>query len=386
MSASETITPLILIVDDSDDFRAYVTRMLNVEGWRTQAVATGSEGLAAIRGEVPHCVLLDMVLPDQRGEQVLAEIRKEYSLGSLPVILMSAVIDDNAGLLLLQGANDFFEKPFNMPVVIARIRTQLWLRSTINRLANANRHLQQFDEVRSRFLSAVSHELRTPLTAIVTAVGLLSDGSMGDVTRDQQQCLDMVRRNGERLRRMIEQWLEAAAHGAQVARFLLRPVSVERVVRDAEAVLFLRAGETGGTVCVDLPSEELVVNADPDGLVQVLINMGYNALQHNPPGTIVTLRCAVYDGEVRMSVADNGVGIKRQDLDMIFEWFTSFDDAGRARGTGGYGIGLAITQEILRAHGAVIAVESEPGQGTEFSFCLPLCECASVNSRSEGCV
>lgn len=209
------------------------------------------------------------------------------------------------------------------------------------------------------FVADTSHELRNPLLAIRTNLDLLDRVPQGP---ERAECVREAREQAERMSRLLADLLLLAR--AEATRVIAwQPVALRALVEQVVA----RTRLTGQCLIVQ-PGEEVDVAGDEDRLVQVVTNLIDNAIQHTPPGGVITVDVRRENGRARLSVADTGEGIPPQALPHLFERFY------RVRGTRaqGTGLGLAIVKHLVEAHGGSVAVESEPGAGARFEVRLPL--------------
>jgi two-component system OmpR family sensor kinase len=219
-------------------------------------------------------------------------------------------------------------------------------------------------EAQTRFLQDASHELRTPVTAILGHVGYLLRRT--PLTETQRESLEIVRREAERMGKLVSDLLELSQSGTwRIEPVPIRVLDLLEEVKEEFARSF--EGEILGEILVEAP-EELYVRGDPDRLHQVLANLVSNALKAGAKR--VWLRAFDLGDRVVVRVEDDGEGIPPEHLPHLFERFYRVDKA-RDRERGGSGLGLAIVKAILEAHGGEIWVESQVGQGTAFSFSLP---------------
>ncbi len=231
-------------------------------------------------------------------------------------------------------------------------------------------------ESQRRLLANVAHELRTPLTVIQGYALALREGVIED-TRQREQALATIAEESERADRLLSQLLQLSRLESGVRRPALQPVRLrdllERVGERHRLAAEARRIELSATVAPDL-----FARADPELLEQAIDNLVANALEHGGPGIRVqiTAQPALTGSDrrpfVRIRVSDNGPGIPPEALPRLFERFYRVEPAeGESQRPGGFGLGLAITREIVAAHGGTIAVESQPGQGTTFVIDLP---------------
>jgi PAS domain S-box-containing protein len=226
------------------------------------------------------------------------------------------------------------------------------------------------ERLKSDFVSTVSHELRTPLAAIYGAAMTLRREDVALEREQEAGMLEVIAGESERLARIVNDILLASRldSGAET-------VSIGRTDATELARSVLAAAETHRPPDVALvltaPSPGPHVAADPDGLRQVLVNLVENGVKYSPNGGVVELELQQVDGRVRFAVRDRGLGIPASDQERIFEKFFRLDP-NLSRGVGGTGLGLYISRELVRRMGGRIRVESKPGQGSTFSFDLPL--------------
>jgi signal transduction histidine kinase len=227
--------------------------------------------------------------------------------------------------------------------------------------------LRRLDERTHDFVSTVSHELRTPMT-VITGLGQTLARRWEDL--DGRRRADLLRRideNADRLAAMVRSLVDTSAleRGQLVVR--AEPVDLATSV----ARVFGRLGPLleDHRTSVEVPDETWVV-ADPSLLEHVVENLLSNAARHTPPGTAVVVTVRELDDEVELEVVDDGPGIDPADLPHILERFYRAGEP-TTRPSGGLGLGLALSQQVLRAHGRDLTVASAAGEGTRFAFRLP---------------
>jgi len=228
----------------------------------------------------------------------------------------------------------------------------------LNRMLDRLEHAFQ---TQTRFLADASHELRTPITAILGHVGYLLRRT--PVTEKQRESLETIRREGERMTKLVTDLLDlAGSEGGW--RFDIRPVELRELLEEIAA----EYGRTfEGSIALEAPEDEVWVEADDQRLHQVFANLVANAIKAG--ARRVELRVRLPGDRVVVQVADDGPGIPPEHLPHLFERFYRVDKA-RDRAAGGSGLGLAIVKAIVEALGGEVWVESEVGRGTTFSVSL----------------
>jgi two-component system phosphate regulon sensor histidine kinase PhoR len=228
--------------------------------------------------------------------------------------------------------------------------------------------LSRLEQVRRDFVANASHELRTPLAAIRGFTEtLLSSRDLGDA--DRRSYLEIIDRHARRLSNLVGDLLELSRIESREVRFEPATVDVaataEGLIRDsrtrfAEKELDVSLERHGATQ----------VWSDPQAVEQILVNLLDNAAKYTEKGGRIRIRVEEEGHAVRTSVSDTGLGIPKEDLERIFERFYRVDKA-RSRALGGTGLGLSIVKHLVQNMGGEIAVDSELGKGSTFSFSLP---------------
>jgi two-component system phosphate regulon sensor histidine kinase PhoR len=229
--------------------------------------------------------------------------------------------------------------------------------------------LRRLENLRRDFVANVSHELKTPITSIKGFVETLLDGAMNDPA-EAERFLRIVVKHADRLNAIIEDLLMLSRLEQEGKEGMdMQAVKLSRLMNAAVEVCAQRAAEKGITVNVECPNElSAVVN--PPLIEQALINLIGNAVKYSLDGKTVTIAARAADGDVLLTVQDQGFGIEEKHLDRLFERFYRIDK-GRSRQEGGTGLGLAIVKHIAQAHGGRVEVQSTFGQGSTFSLFLP---------------
>jgi len=226
--------------------------------------------------------------------------------------------------------------------------------------------LTQADQQKSEFLALVSHELRTPLTAVKGFVDtvLLHWDKLPDDRR--RELLTRASSNADELGRLVRQLMEFGR--TESGPIQIAPDNLDVAAAVDLALLGIAPVTAGHRLEVDVP-DGLVVDADADAFNHVLVNLLTNAVKFSPAGSLVMVGARRAEGEVVVSVADEGAGIAPDEQERIFDRFYQSRNGNHARGTG---IGLTIAQRFTAQHGGRIWVDSEPGRGATFSFTMPL--------------
>jgi signal transduction histidine kinase len=273
---------------------------------------------------------------------------------------------------LHQGVQDYLLKGTLTSAGLDRAMRYAVERQALLRSLEMSRKQQL--EFKNQFLSHVSHELRTPLTCIHQFVTILLDGLAGEVSPEQSDHLKTILKSVNQLGAMVRDLLEASRAESGKIRVEPRCTSIAELIHSAVAMMHAPAHQKGVGLEVGVDSTLPFVYGDPDRILEVLINLIDNGIKFTPAAGAVTVQaCSVPSDPdfVYVSVADTGCGIVPEARALIFERLYQ-DPNAVDNNRKGLGLGLFIAKELIGLHGGRIWVTSEPGQGSTFSFTLPL--------------
>ena len=221
---------------------------------------------------------------------------------------------------------------------------------------------------RNRFLRHMSHELKTPLANIREGTELLMDGAVGELDPGQREVAAILRDNGIKLQRMIENLLsfsawQASSVGLETSEFRLRPV-VKQVLENQQLTLLSQR------VRLDVQVEDVTLVADRGKIRLILENLVSNAVKYSPKGGTIHIKAATATGSIIIDDADNGPGIPKEDRDHVFEAFYT-GRAAKSTAVKGTGIGLSVVLEFVAAHGGTVQIMDGEYPGAHFRIRMP---------------
>jgi NtrC-family two-component system sensor histidine kinase KinB len=230
--------------------------------------------------------------------------------------------------------------------------------------------LKEVDVLKSEFIMKASHELKNPLTGLTMNISLLRESALANLKEKERQLLANAEEDLKRLRALVGDLLDLSRIEAGKLPIEIGKASLSAIVEKALETMRPQGQESSVDLAAQLPEGLPLVLADANKILWVLTNLVANALRYTPHGGFVRIAAEQEEHFVRIEVRDNGRGIPYEDQPRIFEKFFQSKNEPSVRGS--LGIGLAICKEIIRAHGGTIWVDSVPGQGSVFSFTLPL--------------
>lgn len=354
----------ILCVDDLPDNLKLLQADLEDEGYEVVTAADGSEALAVLEKMKVSAVILDWMMPGLSGIETLKRIRQKTSGAELPVIMATALNEvENVVEALAAGANDYVSKPIEMEILLARLGAHL-------RVQELTAERDALARLKDDFLAIVSHDLKNPIGAILGFTKLLPQIA-GDALNEQ--ALDMIariQRNGETMLRMVQDYLDLEALQGGSIMIKLEILDLQKIAEQAIAAHKPTAEKK--QIGLELVSSEvLLVQADSDRLRQVVDNLVTNAIKFSDAGTKVTVQVAASNGEVELSVRDQGPGLSDSDRARLFSKFGRLS-AHPTAGEKSSGVGLYAARLLIENMSGKISARNNPDRGATFWFRLPV--------------
>lgn len=374
MKAENTKNSILIIDDDSTDI-AVLEHLLSEE-YTIYAVKDGRFAVDIARKHQPDIVLLDIVMPDMDGFDVLSVLKKTKETKEIPVIFITGVDGskhEEKGLGM--GAEDYINKPFVGAIVQLRVRNQIKLL----RAKRAVEKAQQANLAKSRFLSYLSHELRTPMNAIM---GIANVSKTFDSTVKKSEDIRKIAQLSYHMQGILNQILDISKIEAGKFELHISSFSFKKMIDTVANFVSVMVEEKKIDFIINLnESVPRFITSDELRLAQVIINLLTNAIKFTPVGGTVTLSadCPKQTDKktpdacvLRVEVADNGIGIPAEQQTRLFDAFEQAE-MNRTNGEfGGTGLGLAISKRIVGMMGGDVWLESESGKGSRFIFTIKI--------------
>ena len=367
----------VLVVDDEPKICQLLEQILSVRGCSVRAAHDGLDGLAQFQKQPADMVIADLKMPKLTGFELLRELKHLDPLLNIVVITAYPSVE-GAVEAMKYGACDFISKPFDIAQIQAilyrcqqRVSLSRQLRASgegMLKLEELNRRLAELNDLKSQFLAAISHEIKTPLCLMSEWIYLLGDGTLGQLSADQQHAVEVLSGAYGRLQRLLGQLIDLM-HGHEIV--LRRQLaSVQELVQQAIAAVMPKASARSITVACQLPSEALLLDVDRERCTAALEYLLDNAIKFNQEHGRVEVDVAGAPETVHVRIRDTGIGIPPQELDKVFATFYQVDRR-LNRAYEGAGIGLSLAKRYVELHGGSLQLSSEVEVGTTVVVALP---------------
>lgn len=373
--------PKILVVDDEVGICHAIQRALASSGYIVDSTTSAEEGMRKVTGNNYDLVLLDVMMPGVSGIDLIQSIH-EHDPELVCVIITGYATVELAVRAIKQGAYDFLTKPFSVDDLLLSVskgveRRKLSLESKravatemeLRQLTEEKEKLEELGRAKQQFINLVSHELQAPISAIQGYLYLMRDGYVS--TEQQVDIIQKCLVRAEEETHLINDLLAlgkiqmAEARTVPKAACLLAPL--QEVVDD------LREKITQKKIDLVIHADDLLppVHILPEQIKRLWGNLVDNAVKYTPDRGKVTIDLHTRDGWIIGQVTDNGIGIPAEDQDHLFSEFFRAKNA-KELNISGTGLGLVIVKRILENVGGTIAVTSDVGRGTTFTFRIPM--------------
>ncbi|MCC5637428.1 hybrid sensor histidine kinase/response regulator [Nostoc sp. CHAB 5844] len=368
----------ILVVDDSPDNVFLIKTILEEEGYIVSTAENGIVALAQLEASLCDLVLLDLMMPGMDGYEVTKRIRGEMNLQQyIPILLITAHDAPNVAHGLDLGADDFIRKPVTVDELMARVRSLLRLKHSMDERDEIARQ-------REDFVSRLTHDLRTPLVAADRMLMLFEQGALGKLSPQMQEALTIMARSNANLLSMVNTLLEVYRFEAGRKTLAFQPVDLKQLVEEVVGELTPLAQAKALTIKRDYAEELTPTNIMGDRLElhRLLTNLIGNAIKFTESGYVAVSLSPVQENHeisssgvsssipssdyINIVVADTGSGIPPEEQSTLFQRFRQ-----GSHKSSGSGLGLYLSRRIVEAHQGQISVNSVLGKGSEFIVRLP---------------
>jgi two-component system, sensor histidine kinase and response regulator len=379
---SQSSEPAILIVDDNPQNLQVLGKILQENKYEIEFAINGEVALVWLKKRQFDLILLDINMPGMNGFEVCRKIRSNPVMNNVPVIFLSADTDRESILKGFEfGAQDYVTKPFDSRELLARVRTHLALKDSLEKLEKLNMLLEEkvdertqqlkeanlklealnlrlldLDRAKTEFLNLISHQIRTPLNGIMGPLELLKDPVYGSEIGDLVEILDMsVKRlesfslNALLITRLKTKQIVIKKDKIHLSNLITEVLDEEKEKFHSGNIQIRRSDETAPDL----------ITGEAELIKKCIGNILDNAILYSPKDSTIEINRYVEDQNIICEIKDDGKGFATGVIDQVFEIFATGD----ARKDNYTGIGLSIAKMIMDVHGGSIIIGNNPGGG-----------------------
>lgn len=357
----------LLVVDDLPANLHFLRNILIKRGYKVRIAPDGEMALRSAQSNPPDLILLDIMLPDTDGYLVCTQLKADPRTRDVPVIFLSALNESlDKVKAFTAGGVDYITKPFQVEEVTARVETHLALRRLQTSLE------QQIAEL-DAFAHTVAHDLKSPLGVLLGYTDILSQELAVDPNPLAQEYLKGVVRSALKMGSIVDELL-LLARVRRVEQVAITPLDMAAIVAATQERLAVMIVEYKAEITA--PAEWPTALGYKPWVEEIWVNYISNAIKYGGQPPCLELGADIISSsgddlpekrQIRFWVRDNGQGLAPAEQERLFTEFTQL----RQVRAGGYGLGLSIVQRIVKKLGGQVGVDSQPGQGSTFSFTLP---------------
>jgi two-component system sensor histidine kinase/response regulator len=361
----------ILIVDDVVSNVLLLKILLTNEKFQVCTASNGNMCIEMAKSEHPDLILLDVMMPDLNGFDTAVILKKDPETQEIPIIFLTALNNPSDLVKGFQvGANDFLTKPFNKEELVMRVMHQIQLVAAKRIIVRQNEELKRTISNRDKMYSVIAHDLRSPMASIRMVLNLAVNVVSKDVVGEEIfGLLDKANRESEETHDLLDNLLKWTKSQTGRLSVVYQDLDLDDIVPGVVDI-FRMIAEMKKIDLKYIPAEEkLTVRADNDMIKTIIRNFLSNAVKFTPEGKAVEVFYKREGDFARISVRDHGVGIEPERVSTIFRTGETTYGTG---GEEGSGLGLQLCQDFARKNGGDAQVESTLGEGSTFSFTIPL--------------
>ena len=361
----------ILIVDDVVSNVLLLKILLSNEKFQVCTANCGNMCIEQAKKEKPDLILLDVMMPDINGFDTAVILKKDPETQDIPIIFLTALNNPSDLVHGFQvGANDFLTKPFNKEELVMRVMHQIQLVAAKRIIVRQNEELRRTISNRDKMYSVIAHDLRSPMASIRMvlnlAVNVVSPETVGE---EIFGLLDKANRESEETHDLLDNLLKWTKSQTGRLNVVYQDIELDDIIPGAVDI-FMMIAEMKKIDLKYIPADEkLTVHGDNDMIKTIIRNFLSNAIKFTPEGKGIEVFYKREGDFARISVRDHGVGIAADRVESIFhKGETTYGTGGEE----GSGLGLQLCQDFARKNGGDAYVESVEGEGSTFSFTIPL--------------
>jgi len=379
MSKNNELSGTVLVVDDTPGNLRVLVDSLSSRGLNILVATDGTSAIERAVYSQPDLILLDVIMPGIDGFETCRIFKERPETTDIPVIFMTALSDTSQKVKAFEvGAVDYVTKPFEEEELIARVDAHLTIRRLQDDLMRRNTQLEDLNQLKNEFLGMAAHDIRNPLTTILANSEILEMTAATTTEEKLTRMAHQIQTAGNRIKTLLSNLLDVNAIDSGKRNIDIQPIEVEVILEQISTNHLPAAREKQIDLIREPAAEADIIQADATAISQVLDNLISNAIKYSEPGKRVWIKSQRREGQITLSIRDEGPGLSEEDRGKLFGKFARLTPRPTA-GETSTGLGLWIVKELVQSMGATIRCESALGEGTSFivEFPAPVAEAAA---------
>jgi len=361
----------ILIVDDFIENLQIACNILQSAGYSLSIASNGSKAIEIARNFLPDLILLDIMMPEMDGYEVCAYLKNNELTKEIPIIFLTAKIEPGSiGKAFEMGAVDYIAKPFNEIELLARVKTHIDLKRSMETIKEQNHQMEALIQSREKLFSIIAHDLKSPLSNLIGFSDILLRKFESFPPEKTTQFVKIIYDSAKRGNDLLENLLEWSR--IQTGRLVasLIDFDIHPVIMDCLA-LYESTAKSKEIEIDNQVQKEAFVYADINMVKTILRNLISNALKFTFPFGKISIMANQMQDNLSISILDNGVGMNSEDINKLFDPQLNFSKVGTKKEKGS-GLGLVLCDVFVKENNGKIEVYSTVGKGSEFKLTIPL--------------
>ena len=360
----------ILAVDDIATNIMLLKAVLSRAKYKIVTASGGFEAMEKVAEVNPDLILLDIMMPDLDGYEVLKRLKADPAHEDIPVIFLTALHNPEDIVKGFKfGASDYISKPFNHEELITRVAHHIYLAAAQRTILQQRDELQATVEARDKMYSVIAHDLRSPIGTLKMVFNMLSINLTADqIGEDSFEMISMGNNITESTFMLLDNLLKWTK--SQIGRMntVFQEVDISEVVLFASKMSDVVAQVKNIEVEYEIPGP-ITVSCDVDMVKTIMRNLMSNAIKYSQEGGKIVVAVSETPTHAAISVRDNGIGIKEEDIPKLLNPETHYTTYG-TKNEEGSGLGLQLVQDLTHRNGGSLTIESKEGEGSTFTFTI----------------
>jgi two-component system sensor histidine kinase/response regulator len=359
--------PRVLVVDDNLINVQLLTKILHDDGLESAVANNGMEALDYFKSDTADLILLDIMMPDISGYEVCDKLKLDPKTKDIPVIFLTAKSGKESVIQgFSRGGVDYLTKPFNKSELNMRVKTHIDLKLSKDRIIESRKELSESNATKNKFFSIIAHDLKNPLSGLLN----ISEALL-NIDNSETQQIDELHKMLHRVVmsqfKLLENLLEWSSLQTQNRTVNFENCSLEEIIEDIEDLFETLARNKKIKINFIKPDKEQYAYGDERMIETILRNIVSNAIKFT--GENGTVEISIYDSDigVGVKVSDTGIGIKKERIENLFNYFETISTSG-TYGEAGTGLGLSLAKELIDMINGQIFVESVVDKGSMFKI------------------